>query len=384
MNKRIDPENFYPPVAYYEEDEISLVDMWLVLMKRKKLLLGTFGIFALIGLIAAIVLPKSYSYNTTIEIGSRIVNDIVQPIESPETLLAKINESYVPLIQHRFQKQNPDQSGIFEMNARIPKGSQIIVLDSKGPESDAGIYMTLQEWVVDEVKKDHQRILEVVRKELEISRNEAQSKLEELKDNTKLLASREKRLGEVAELLKQQITDAKKDLASSEANRKRAVNEATNATKAMTLLMLDNEIQQQRKRLATLEERLIYEVAEGQDQVTKLVSDNLRNQQNQQDVIARISAQLANLVETRSLVPPMQSMEPTGLGRKMILMLALILGAMAALFLVFFAEFLQKVKEQSVEVEEVDQDNTDRFDSNESTVTTTSTTASRKISNKVA
>ena len=338
--------------AYYD-DEISLVDLWLVLVKRKKLLFFIMGLFIVGGLILAFVLPKQYSYSTSIEIGSRIIKDNVQPIESPETLLAKIQESYIPLVQHQYRKENPTDLGKYGIKARIPKGSQIIVLGSKGSEKNSSIYTALQQRVVDEVKNDHKRILEIIRKEMEIARNEALSKLEEIKDISKLLLARESRLTSVAELLKNQIEDAKKDLAIAEKNRQRSIKEATNEAKAMTLLMLDNEVQQQRERLATLEERLITEIAEGQDKLAKEISDNIRTQQNQKDKIARVEAQLANLVETRALVPPMQSNEPTGLSKRLILAIAIILGIVLGVFVVFFAEFIQKANKQMQEEQQI-------------------------------
>ncbi|MGD8570753.1 MAG: Wzz/FepE/Etk N-terminal domain-containing protein [Gammaproteobacteria bacterium] len=344
-----------PPAPYYYEDEISLIDLWLVLVKRKNLLFAVLAVFALAGLTMALVVPKQYNYTTSIEIGSRIVRDDVQPIERPETVLAKIQESYIPLVQHQYRKQNPEHSGNYSINARIPKGSQIIVLESKGSEQIGDIYKNLQQNVVNKVQQDHQRILEVIRKELEIKRNEAVNKLEDLKDNGNLLVSQESRLTGLAQLLKDQIKGAKNDLKLAEKNRRRAVSEATNATKAMTLLMLDNEVQQQRERLAKLEERLMVDVAEGQDRLANEIADNTRQQQTQKDKIARIEAQQANLVETRALVPPMQSTEPKGLGKKMILVLALVLGFIVAVFTAFFAEFLQKARQQV-------QDDTDTSD----------------------
>ena len=333
-----------PP--YYYEDEISLIDLWLVLVRRKKLLIATFVVIVVIGLVLAFVIPKKYSYSTSIEIGSRVIEDRVQPIESPETLLAKIQESYIPFVQLQYRNENLDNEKIYTISARVPKSSQIIVLESKGGEEQEAIYKDLQQRVINQVQNDHKRILEVIRKELEISHSDAVNKLEELKDTARLLESREKRLSSIAELIISQIEDAKKDLALAEKNRQRSVKEATNEAKAMTLLMLDNEVQQQRQRLANLEERRIVEIAESQDKLANDIASNKRQQQAQKDKIARVETQLINLVETRSLVPPMRSMEPTGLAKRVILGIAIVLGMMLAIMAAFIAEFLQKAKEQ--------------------------------------
>ena len=58
---------------FYKEDEISLVDLWLVLVKRKRLVWGIFVLSILLGLAAAFMLTKKYAYTTAIEIGTTAV-----------------------------------------------------------------------------------------------------------------------------------------------------------------------------------------------------------------------------------------------------------------------------------------------------------------------
>jgi len=347
MNKPIEVkpnQQNIPP--YYYEDEISLIDLWLVLVRRKKLLFTIFLLIVVLGLALAFVTPKKYGYSTSIEIGSRVIQDRVQPIESPETLLAKIQESYIPFVQSQYRNQNQSDKKIYGISARVPKGSQLVVLESKGVESVSEIFKDLQQRVVNEVKKDHKRIIEVIRKELEIARNEAVSQLEELKDQERLLMASDKRLNDVVKMVTRQLEEAKQDLATAENSRKRSVKEATNEARAMTLLMLDSGIKSQRERVANLEERLVVEIAEDQDRLAKEISGNKRAQQNQLAKIARVDAQLDNLVETRALLSPMQSMEPTGLAKRVILAIAMVLGFIIAIMAVFIAEFLQKAKQQ--------------------------------------
>jgi hypothetical protein len=331
---------------YYMEDEISLIDLWLVLIKRRNILIAVWGFIALVALIAALAMPKQYTFSTSIEIGSRIINENIRPIEEPQTLLAKVQESYIPLAQHEFNLTHPDNTNVFKITARIPKGSEIVVLESKGTQTDSEILKTLQQSVVDKVKQDHQRIIGTLRQEVEIERNVAKSKLEELKDEVKLVNAKQKRLNDMSQLLKNQIEDTKKYIANVTDSRLKAANEVNNEATAMTLLMLDTDIQQQRERLAQLEERLFIKVAEEQDNIEKKLADNKRAQANQQDQISTLETQLINLRETRPLVPPMQSNEPTGLSKKIVVLLGLIVGVIVAIFIAFFAEFLSKAQEQ--------------------------------------
>jgi capsular polysaccharide biosynthesis protein len=330
--------------SYCVDDEISLLDLWLVLIKHKKLIAWIAGIILVTGVVAALVIPKKYTYTTSVEIGSRIITDRIEPIEAPDSVLAKIQESYIPLVQRNYIKTHPSDDTVYQIVGRIPKSSQIIVLESKGPIQVGDIVMQLQKDVVEEVKQDHKRIIEIIKKEIEIKRNQAISQLEELKDAAKMLVSGEKRLNLMATLLQRQLEDAKKGLIQSEEGRKRAVKEATNEAKALTLLMLDAEMQQLRDRVDKLEERLTVEVAASQDEIVKKLADNQRSQAVQRDFIASLEAQLINLIETRSLVEPMQSNLPVGLGKKIIVILAMVVGLIVGVFAAFFAEFLEKAR----------------------------------------
>ena len=334
------------PVPYYMEDEISLIDLWLVLVKRKQILLATWGIIMLVALIAALLLPKQFTYSTSIEIGSRVINDNIHLIEDPQTLLAKIQESYIPLVLHEYLRTSNNNANIYKITARIPKGSEIVVLESKGTNEDSDSIMLLQQRVVDKVKQDHLRIIDIIRQEVEINRNVAQSKLAELQDEVKLINAKQKRIADVSQLLKTQIEDTKAYIERVTKNRQKAVNEVRDEAKAMTLLMLDNDIQQQRERLAGLEERLFIKLSEEQDNIEKKLSDNQRSQANQKDQISNLQTQLINFRETRPLVAPMQSNEPTGLSKKVIVLLGLVAGFVVAIFIAFFAEFLAKAKDQ--------------------------------------
>ena len=332
----------------YCDDEISLIDLWLVLARRKKLFIAVFLAIAILGLLIALMMPKQYGYVTSLEIGSRVINGNVQPIESPQTVLAKLQESYIPFVLRRYLNDHPADDKTYDISAAVPKGSQLVVLKSKDQEKYSSTYIALQSNVVDQIQNDHKRIIDIIRKELENKRNTEINKLEELKDTARLLEAQEKRISSITELLKKQIDSAKKDLDAAEKDRKRSVKEATNEAKAMTLLMLNNEVQQHRERLAKLEERLLVEVANNHDKILKDIADNGRLQQDQQDKIDGIKAQITNLVETRALVPPMQSVQSEGLSKRAVFGIAILLGLFLAIFSVFTIEFLVKASEQKV------------------------------------
>ena len=339
-NKEIAP-------AYYE-DEINLVDLWLVLAKRKKLILATIIAFSILGVAAALLLPKNYAYRTTIEIGTRLEGERTVLIEGVESVLAKVKETYIPLAQHLYRENNSDDDKLYDIKASIPRKSQIIVLASKGKEAMAKTYKTIHIAVVGGLKLNHARILDVIRNNLTLEKNKAERDLEAKVQWEKISAAELKRVDISAGLARKQIKETGSLIKSAKQNRTKAVREARDEARAMTLLMLDNEVQQNRTRMARLEERLYVNLAGKRDNLEKQLDDSKRSQLNIRDNIARIKLQITNLQETRAVEPAMQSIRPIGMGRRALVVLVAVLGMFIAIFGAFFLEFLNKVRKTSI------------------------------------
>ncbi len=78
----------------------------------------------------------------------------------------------------------------------------------------------------------------------------------------------------------------------------------------------------------------------------KKSDDNETEVATQQKLIEVYSSQLANLRETREILPPMKSIEPTGgTSGKLIIIIAAFAGIFLGVFSAFFAEFVAKIRE---------------------------------------
>jgi len=99
----IKPNNIMPVPAYYidnKEDEISLIDIFLVLLKRKLVILLTLltgtALAVLVVFIAPIAMEKT-TYATSIKIGGN------PPLETNTNALTKLKESHIPITQADFK-----------------------------------------------------------------------------------------------------------------------------------------------------------------------------------------------------------------------------------------------------------------------------------------
>ena len=245
---------------YSADDEISLVDLAMVLVRRKRMIAVITSFIITLGVIAAFVVPKSYTFSTSIEIGSQIIDGSIKPFESPQTLLAKIQHVFIPQVLNEQRQTDTKIKEKYMIKASIPKSSVIIVLEIKGTEDKAGLMTKLLQKVTQQAVLDHKRIYSAVKQNL--------------------VALKEQSKAELATL-------------SSEMD---------NLTERKRLLQRNIEVH---------------------------------------------DSQHANLRNTREILPPMKSLEPTGTSRKLIVIISAFAGAFLGVFSAFFAEFVAKVREIS-------------------------------------
>ena len=244
---------------YSADDEISLIDLAMVLVRRKKMIVITIIFFIALSVIFALLTPKSYTFSTSIEIGSQTVGGTIKSFESPQTLLAKMQHVFIPQVLSKQRQAAPDNKEKYSIKASIPKSSTLIVLETKGAEEKTDLMTKLLHNITQEAIHDHQRIYNAVKKNLLALKKQSNAELTTL-------------------------NSAKNQ--SSEARR-----------------LLRSKIE-------------VYET------------------------------ELANLRNTREILPPMKSVEPTGISRKLIVIIAAFAGIFLAIFSAFLAEFIAAVKEK--------------------------------------
>ncbi|MCK4620858.1 MAG: hypothetical protein KAT62_01455 [Desulfuromonadales bacterium] len=386
----------------YQADEVDLVQLWLILSKRKYLIGGICSLCLLGGVAFAFLVPDKYTYSTSIEIGTTLENNgsgiVSRTIESPEAALAKIKESYIPLAVAQMTEQSTEKS--FAIQARIPKKSNLIILSSKDTVNMAESYRVLHGLVTKPLMEDHLRIIDVPRRQYRISSDQAKIKLKILEDprifaieekdlliqteaakmqltglddQKNLLLSQDKRLTETQVLLRQQINTVEENLAQVHASRPKATAEVGNEAQAMTLLMINNQIEQNEKRLSGLQERLTIGLENQKEILQKKVAENRRawklqkekifklqsqlvklkvqrelDQESQENVISSIENKLTDLQETHTLGVAVRSFKPAGSGKKIVLALSGMLGLMGGVMLAFFAEFVSTARQRMV------------------------------------
>jgi uncharacterized protein involved in exopolysaccharide biosynthesis len=442
--------NQYPlsvPQYMQPEDEISLVDLWLVIAKHKRIFWYVFTTILLLALLAALLIPKKYTLTSTIGIGLMVQDNKEKLLESPETVKAKLDNALVPKILSQYEDKDIRRT---RFNISVPKNSDLVIIKTEVKEGEIEKFSKILSVMTDEIENNHKIILkpirdgikaEIIQKELELKKandprfyepikkniesdlkeaevelkkfedptlygyklealnkelSNEKANLESLKDNESLLKNKISRLTDLSESIEDEISQVKQQINDTMTRRNDIAVNALSSTYDTPIIMLDNELQQYRDRLVSLEERLYIDIENEFSELLKELNENGRMQKQQQTliiekqreienfkienkleiekqqaVIARINAellektadweqnieilkkemadlnqQLDNIIDTRAISEPMRSEMPTGTSKKVVVLLGGVLAIMFGLFATFLAEFARKVSEK--------------------------------------
>ena len=328
--------------------EINLFDLWLVLAKRKNIILAAILVCIIAGIAYAVSKPVLYLYSASIEIGMRSMNNGVGSyLEEPTSVLSKINTAYIPKALAKFVENDAGERSVGNLEASLGKGSHIISIQVTGTSDQQADNIEALNAVIDQVIQDHRRITDIWKNDLDLSKQELQNKMSELKDRYALLSAQNKRLDAKAQLLSQRIDDVRKSLEESQKTRQVAARKVNNEGQALVLVMIDNDLRSSRETLANLKEQLNIKLVNEKELLANQISNIQREQVRLQDQLNAIELKSDNLLQTRILSEPLRSIEPVGKGKKIIVIVALFAGIFLGIFVALILEFLEKVKQYS-------------------------------------
>lgn len=391
--------------AYYRDDEISLVDLWIAIARRKKLVLGVAGAVLLIGLAAALVMPKKYDYSAVIEIGGKLQRrdgvSTFTAIESPDTGKSKLESAYLPDAIRKHLGEAGTADFIPRVKVQAPKGSNTLIISSTVPEERGDAIKAIMQDTAQALIKDHDRVTATDIAQLQNELSDAQRALDalsapdartakikavekevedtrvrllSLESERKLIEGNQSRLDRQEDMLKGQLLDVDTLIKGLNQQRTRSGGGAKGTLDASAQMLIDGQLQQLLTRQAALEERLYVQLATERDNLSKRLEENARQLTStktlveqreaelaafmkdlerqtlaQEDQVKSIKVAMDNILATRLILEPAQSNEPAGPRKALILALAAFLGLFAGLFAAFIAEFRDKVLERMAE-----------------------------------
>ncbi len=383
------------------DDEIDLVQLFQILLKRKYLIIGVVIFCLSVGGAYVLLKQDSYEYTTTLQIGTSLVEDDNTfkklEIEGTSSVKLKLEKVYIPDANRQLSTKHNGR--LVSVDAKEQKNSNIIMITSKGGADDDQYVDDFHHSIIMSLIANHSETLAAAKMQYEIlverSRNilkdlenpklfgmqetslqrkieSAEMKLAEFEDKKKILLSQKKGLDQTKKLLTEQIASIGKNLKLSYSKRNSALTDVDDATQAMTFfLMLNSDIQQNERRSATLRERLNVtmeneeqqlegqfaeiqraiklqgtKIDEAKSQLINLRAQRLSKQEQQRNAIAAAENKINLYQDTKALSIAVRSLKPVGQSKALIVALAAMLGLMAGVMLAFIAEFMIKVRQQ--------------------------------------
>lgn len=272
-------------MASEHSGEVDLIDVWLAISRHFRLFLAVSSILFIAGLIVAFTRTSSYNYSVTIQIGGMRDKSAFDLVEKPESVIATLENSIIPTVLQRYANANPNSRlALIKIAVKNPINSDVVVLTARGTAQDQNQIEGILKSVVNELDASHSTLLE------------------EHVDATK-------------KLLTNEITSAQSEIDKLKKSRERIVSDGDSGSKALTLLLIDDQVANLQKDLFDLRKDL--EVG--------LVAD---------------------IRFTHPVNSPQRSLMPAGIGRSLLVLLSFIFSIVIGLLFVFAARMLELAKER--------------------------------------
>jgi len=385
------------------QDEISLVDIWKFIARHQKLILGVTASITLVGLIAALMIPKKYEYSMTLEIGKTLERSNGEikfnPIETPLSVKAKLESAYLPNATSQQLNDTTPQQTIPKIIVTTPKEGNIVTLSSTATITDSAPVKSIMQNAANKLVLDLNRItaadsaqlqeeIKSAKRELEkLTDNEERSanlkaeeqkilethaRLQQLENSVKAIETDIPRTDQHEKLYKTQLEEINSQITRINLQQNRSETTPKGTLNDTSKILIDNQLQQYLNRKAVIEETLLVTIPSlRENQVEKLSEKRLqipldqalakqqeaklasfikqleRQSQSQKDTIESLEIVFNSISPSKILLEPTQSIKPKGPGKAIIIMLAAFLGLFAGLLAAFIVDLRERVKNAS-------------------------------------
>ncbi len=320
------------------EEEISLVDIWLVLVKHRKRMGWVFTIVMTAVLAFAAFSPRLYQYTTVIEIAR--VDDKL--LENPETVLTKLQRSYIPYVQMQVKQESPREW--IDIEARIPKKSTLVVLESKATEAEKPHVQALHERVIGLLGADHEDEITAARLHLQAQLHQAQDQMAGLNDKENLLQAQERRLEKKEAMLNEQLERIRAAISEARKTKLRISEGVPGESWPLAMILVDSEIQKYLEREQLLQEELQIDLARERAEIANERAALVRARARQEEVIRELQMKLGIMQGTRAVSTAISPGEPASPRPLLLITIGFLVAVVAALIAAFFVEFMGKVR----------------------------------------
>lgn len=292
------------------DDEIDLVDIARVLLRRKWWIIGTFLVVTLGALAYGLQQQRVYAYTTSIELGEFGPEEFVAGAASTAST---ISDRILLSTKRAFLQERDLESMPFDVSVNTPEESSFVNLVSEAPLEDQSLVAEFHERVFERLRDEHQS-------RLSIMENQSDAKLENLRSALETQKDRLSMLEELSVIRNKGSGDEGNVRAEARSGEEDMQAELASTDAALTMLL-------------------------SQLQLSERISEREQAMNELQGEIREEETKRSWIKPTRAEDVAVASLSPVGTSRALIAVLGAILGGMLGLFMAFMVEFAAKVRE---------------------------------------
>ncbi|NVF13654.1 hypothetical protein [Vreelandella maris] len=155
-----------PPRSTYQDDEVSLVDLAKILIRRRWWLIGTSVIVFLLAVMSTLLLQDGALYQYT-SIYQQAEKKPSIPLNDSESLVQQVENLYWPNYQRSYKEENNVSVLPFDLEVSNPGNTILITLRSIAEEEVQGQVISLHEAILNSVVLHDENSLEKLKFKLE-------------------------------------------------------------------------------------------------------------------------------------------------------------------------------------------------------------------------
>ncbi len=299
-----------------QDDEISLVDLARVLLRRKAWIIGTFVVCTLGALAYALNQERQYSFTTSILIGEFGLDKYVANAKNTTSVLEK---RILPVIRRDFVDSRNLEGIPFNTSITADEGNNFVNLESDASEKLQPAISDFHSALATALAADHGEKLSLLERESDVRLNNLKASLE----------SEQQQLEKFQEFLVNASEATGKAVQEGEvaarAESSQDGMEAGLSSSSNTLTLLLSQMQ------------LTDQISKRQNRINQLKGDIETEELKR----SWIKPTRVNNIATASI-------SPTGTGKSLIVVLGALLGGMLGVFMAFMVEFVGQVRKADV------------------------------------
>ena len=153
------------------DDEIDLVQLTQILLKRKYLILGVIVFCLLVGGSYAFLKERVYLYTTSLQIGEVLIDGKGSTkkvaIEAPPSVKLKIEKVYIPVAAEKLRTNGENR--LVKAVVREKKNSNIIFVESKGNSADQQTISQFHSLIISPLIENHRDGVSALKRQFELN-----------------------------------------------------------------------------------------------------------------------------------------------------------------------------------------------------------------------